>query len=689
MLTFFHKHQKKFIAIVIVIVGISGLGIGWKRSPGETKYSNRVVYKSKSGRKYTDHEFAVLRKFFVYEAYPFPGDPNAWNFLNEGLLTERFLTNKVGERVFLQTYAKGFPKNTWERHYQSYRRFDAPFVSAEEVWKASAPRLYEAFQRLQDADDLVSPEAFIARVRLFLEEKKFPHYVLKQMLEYRRKMFNLPEDQGLLVSKDLQLFGYKHIGDWFGEDYVQEALKIFLNFIDEQKRHVAMPSMREARQDFYDKARRAYHRIQPQVADPAYSFDYFVQAYFHFLDVSESEFLRLYREILLCKRAFLLLDGMVAFDYQPLQAFFTMGKDTTTVELVKLPKEYQFKAQDDLAAFETYLHLVCPPKQHPLEIPTKFRPVAAIKELEPKLVGQRFSLRYQTIELKKLEHTIPMAEVYRWYQDSDNFDLLLQEFPQMEGCSSSKDFYKLKPAFVDSLHSFVRKTILRNSEERIQQALTLADSHVHDVFLSYGKETSLEGITDGSLLAEACMTSPVLPLYTQDNEHYYAFQVLECQDAEEVIPYREVLRKDLKGYLLETHGDKDRTRTVIAALKQQYPHDEKAALWQKRLAVILEEHQKGQNISGEIFWPVEKSLKILSRGDYGYGDKVINFEALGVGEESPVAYDDNEGLCYYRCLSHEICESPANIDKLFLAKNHLNEEVLSNYIESFINQGEN
>ena len=190
MLAFFNKHQKKFIGLVIAGVCLSGFGVGVGQTVKTRNLgSSNTVFRTPSGRKYSEKEFRLLKRFLSNEAYPFTGNPREWNFLNEGMLTERFLTNKLGESLFLEVYKSGFPAFDKERVYEGYRRFDAPFISADEVWKSSAPQLRDAFQVFQRLENPVSSEGFAARVRLFLEEKKFPHYVLRQLLEYRRRMF--------------------------------------------------------------------------------------------------------------------------------------------------------------------------------------------------------------------------------------------------------------------------------------------------------------------------------------------------------------------------------------------------------------------------------------------------------------------------------------------------------------------
>ncbi len=686
MLAFFYKHQKKFIGLVIVGVCVSGIGIGWGRYPGESSRGSKKVVFSVPGKKYSEKEFLAFKRFFTNEAYPFTGNPQEWNFLNEGLLTERFLTNKLGEKLFLKVYSQNYPAFKKEKNYQAYRRFDTPFISSEEVWKSSAPRLYQALIALQEIHDPVSPEGFVARVQLFLEEKKFPHYILRQMLEYRRQMFNLPQDPALAQGKDLHLFGYRNISDWFGDAYVSAAVEALLRFVNEQKKHVAMPSLKEAQQDFQDKARQAFTKLSKH-AGLTLSFDQFVASYFDFMGVSESEFFNIYREILLCKRAFLQLEGSVTFDYRPLQEFFSMGRDSTSVEMVKLPREYQFKNKEDLEAFEIYISLVGEPIKDCLSVPRYTLPIKTIKAKEPRLVGRRFLVSYKSVKLQDLETKVPMVEVHQWQQNPENFQVLLQQFPKIETCSSSKDFQTLKPSLVEKIYSFTRKEILRSSPKRIMEGLAQCEQKNHEVFLSSGKDSVLEGILDGNELAKLLLDNEVVEAYSQDGEHYYTFVVDTCFEGEEVISYREVLRKGLAKALVSSHKHISHIDRVVAALKSRYQEEENSNLWQKRLWSLIEEHRKGTYQPGTLSWNLEKSIKIFTRGDQNIPQPYPVLASMEEGALSSVEFNSDEGPFFYKCLSHQRCVEPASVEKLFLTKNHLNEEILGSYIEHFIDEG--
>ena len=64
-----------------------------------------------------------------------------------------------------------------------------------------------------------------------------------------------------------------------------------------------------------------------------------------------------------------------------------------------------------------------------------------------------------------------MAQVYQWYQNPENFEEILLEFPELETCSSLRDVLNLKPAIVERAHSYVRKAILRADLGIIQSEL--------------------------------------------------------------------------------------------------------------------------------------------------------------------------------------------------------------------------
>ncbi|SPN73569.1 chlamydial GcvH-like protein upstream region protein [Chlamydia serpentis] len=690
MLAFFYKHQKKFIGIVIAVVCISGLGVGWgrfSRGEGSTESTScRIMFTTASGKKYLQKDFLAMKKFLAHEAYPFTGNPRAWNFINEGLLTDYFLTTRMGEKLFLQVYASGEKLFSKEKMYQPYRRFDAPFISSEEVWKSSAPQLLEIFKIFQQIENPISKEGFLARVKLFLEERRFPHYVLRQMLEYRRQMFALPPDQILSQGKDLRLFGYNTIQDWFGDPYLSAAVEVLIRFIDEQKKVLPRPSRQEARDDFYDKARSAYSKINK---NPEFSigFEEFVNSYFQFLEISEFEFLNMYRDILLCKKAILTLRGSIAFDFQPLNKFFIEGQDSIQVEFFKLPKDYCFKTRQELKAFETYLKLVSVPKSDCLDIPQETLPIDKIKSTEPRLVGRRFSIGYQSVALQDLGTKVPMVEVIHWQQNAEHFQEILEKFPDAETCQSYKDFQQLKPGLRDKISLFTRKEILRAHPERILESLKQLPIENKEILLAGGMDYTLPGIVDGQQLAQVLLENEVIGLYSQDLERYYTFVVNHSSEKEEILSYQEVLRRDLASKLVASHGHLVDMDCIVSALRKRYPNEEGTSLWQRRLFKVVEDHRFGRYVSGSCSWNLERSLKTFSRGDKGLPEDFERLFSMKIGEYSPVLINLEEGPCYYQCLSHLVYDRPARVDKLFLAKSQLDEELIGSYMERFIEQG--
>lgn len=682
MLTFFYKHQKKIVGFLALGVICSGMGDVFIRSPrtfGQNKKYKKRACKILSSRKLSEQEWRVLKRFFSHEAYPFSGNPRQWNFLNEGILTEKFLTKKLGEELFLKIYGGNSSLFDKERGYSAYRRFDAPFISSEEVWKSSAPHLYSAYTDLQQVCYPVSPEGYAARVRLFLEEKKFPHYVLRQMLEYRRRMFNLPEDVSLSRNVDLRLFGYKSVQDWFGAPYIDSAVEALLRFAEGQRKNIPYPSFEEAKNDFYDKAKRAFARIQQQGLEPL-SFDAFVMSYFHFMEMEEREFLNLYREILLCKRAFLALEGSIAFDFCPLQDFFSKGRDSIAMERISLHDDFCFKNKAALEVFETYVRLAYAPLQHELDLPRVALSKDVVKAREPSLIGRRFSLSYRKQTLQEMETQVSMAEVHQWMQQTENFETLQLEFPELETKASAKDLQGMKPAVLNSVYAYIRREVLRGSPSRIAESIAKSSEVSCELVLSPGEEPALPGIQNGQELGKLLLANGELSCYSQDQLTYYSLKMHSYSPEEEVLNYRDIVRKGLGSSLIKVHGDKAHLAKVLHALRDHYPNVGEEQLFACRLGKALEEFQEG-SLQAVTSVYLQRKMETLFRGD-AFPCAYEEIASLSQGESSPILIDAKGPFC---CISfgHRECDVPAGIDKLFFAKSRVEEEVLGELLSQF------
>lgn len=108
-----------------------------------------VSFITVQGNKIPKYHLNILTNFLSKESQDFPDQLENWNFLNEGIITKFFLTNKCGEEVFklLQTQLQ----EEWQFHFLEEQKFlgyinpEMPIISVQNVWKKFSEKLYDSF----------------------------------------------------------------------------------------------------------------------------------------------------------------------------------------------------------------------------------------------------------------------------------------------------------------------------------------------------------------------------------------------------------------------------------------------------------------------------------------------------------------------------------------------------------------
>src|SRR5207248_2159928 len=92
-----------------------------------------------------------------------------------------------------------------------------------------APDVKTNFDLLRNCDKANDQAAFSARVNLYVAERRFPSVYLKQLLHRQESAHKwLTQDQNL-AQRDLSLFGYHNVQDWFGRDFLELAAQFVIN----------------------------------------------------------------------------------------------------------------------------------------------------------------------------------------------------------------------------------------------------------------------------------------------------------------------------------------------------------------------------------------------------------------------------------------------------------------------------
>nr|WP_281412031.1 hypothetical protein [Chlamydiifrater phoenicopteri] len=694
MLSFFYKNRKFVVVLMVTAMLVSGFGVslsylGRENSKGNSADIRRgTAFVTAEGQKISYRTLQVIANYLSKESTPFSGKSLGWNFLNDNFVTREILTSRLGEILFISTYSKeGFPAFAREMSYKPYRRFDAPFISSEEIWKSSAPALSLAFHRFKSIKNPASKEGYEARVALFAEEKKFPYTILKDMAEYRRRTYSLPYDPVATRDKTFKLFGYSSLSEWFGAPFINSLAEVVVKFSSFCESHGLTLSKKEVKREFVTRAKEAYAFVGKKDCS---SLEDFISCYLSAYNVSLKEFLSAYKHIVMFQRGLDLVKGGFSFDYEPFREFFAMGKDRAVLDCFRFPKELIFHSKADLEGFETYLRLTAIPGKNVLDIPSYYLPVKSVKAKENRLVGRRFVIAFSSVRAKDLESKLSVSEIREWQKDPQNRAVLFAEFPKIfKKLSSIADDKDVSDCKVDlktldtetrsKIDNFSKKEMIRSRRQEIARELAGKEKVRKEIFLSYGKDFSLDGISNGAALAEVLNETDNVDCFSQDGETYYSFDVEERFDQEEIVSFKEAFRKDILKTIVADHKGLSPMQEILEALAQRYPADEESVRILKRVAPLLEEHRSGVLRSGTINWQPEKMCMTVYRTDPAFFDSFTEMEQY-VEKPSPIQVRDKEGPYYYIVRELSSGAFVEEVDQVALIEKQLMNEVLGEYL---------
>ncbi|WP_348660372.1 hypothetical protein [Chlamydiifrater volucris] len=698
MLSFFYKNRKFVVVLMVAAMGVSGFGVSLsylgrnssKRDMVPVRRGTALV--TPEGIKISHRTLHIIANYLARESTPFSGRSTGWNFLNDNFVTREVLTSKIGEALFLATYSKeGFPAFAKEIEYKPYRRFDAPFISSEEIWKSSAPTLSLAFHKFKSIKNPSSKEGYEARVSLFAEEKRFPYTLLRDMAEYRRRTYALPHDPLAAKDKTFKLFGYSNVSDWFGTPFINALSEVVVKFASFCESKGLSVSKKEVEREFLIRAKEAYEFVGKKDCS---SLDNFISCYLSAYNVPLKEFLVAYKYIIEFQRGLNQVKGSFSFDYEPFREFFAKSKDHMLLDCYRFPKELIFHSRADLEAFETYLRLTAIPSKNVLDIPSYYLPVKSVKAKESRLVGRRFIVSYSSISsAKEMEPKLSVSEIRDWQRDPQNSAVLSAEFPAIfnnfsdnfdkDSTSFKIDLKTLDAETRSKVDNFSKKEIIRSRPHEVAKVLASKEKIQKEIFLSFGKDFSLEGISDGAALSKVLMEADSIPCFTQDGNIYYAFEVEERFDQEEIVSFKEAFRKDILKTIVADHKGLAPMQELLEVLSLRYQEDKESVRILKRMSPILEEHRMGSVRTGTINWLPEKVHMKVYRTDPPFPDTFSEMEKY-IGNSSPVKVRDKEGVYYY--VVHEAFQgkSVEEVEQLTLVEKQLANEVLGDYLVSLV-----
>lgn len=568
MLHFFRKYQRVFFIFLTIIIIASFSFFGTYGAMNTPTTHNETAFYDRKGKAIKKYDLDLMAHFLITDAGDKINYGGAWgpNFLNDGVIAKDFLQTGLAEVVFdhdRESCKEDFTsRQAKEKAFRPYEHPQTKFLSAKNTWNYFAPNIPSLMETLSSIQDPSSQEAFQARSKLYLAEKEFPAFALRRMLQYQRQQYQwIPEDPNLAYA-DLNLYGYRHLEDWFGYDFIRTLCKVIINSSHIAEERGYKVSRDEALADMIRNATQSYEILAkagfPVPNSPSEYFDEQLRR----MGVDRTKAVNMWTKVLLFRRLFHDYGDVIITDALTEKAIHEHTSEYVGGNLYHLPDSLKFARFKDMQRFETYLDLVAKRASKGLDVPSTFLSTSEVAKNAPELVQRRYLVEVKEADKSRLETRVGIKEMWTWQGEDANWKLLEKQFPELAVKGATNSGQRL--AILDQLDANTRAKIDRVSRQAIVEkhpewlAEALDQAESKKIVLAVrqkGGTLPLQGVTDMKKLT-AYLNQPK-GNFTEDGTHVYTINVLERGHQDEVLTFAEAREDGTLDRLLEAKLDID------------------------------------------------------------------------------------------------------------------------------------
>lgn len=402
MLEFLRRYQRSLFIVITVVIIASFSFFGTFQTFSSREQEDKVAFTAIDGSKIRRSELSDMITFLASDSHDFLFSPSgAGNALNDGVIPTDFLESGLASVIATPYIAEigeeEQPKLERERRYSPYVHPKAPFLTAEQIWAYYAPDVKANFDQLRGFANARTPEAFSARVNLFVAERRFPAAYLKQFLRFQETSHKWLAQDPNLAYQNLALFGYGNVQDWFGKNFVDLAAQYIINSakLAEQKGYKV--TKEEALGSLFRNAETAFRESRSQGHITATNAGDFFQEQLRRMGMDQSRVVKVWTQVLLFRSLFFENANSVLVDTTAYEPFYHHLNEYVDIDYYQLPTEFRFASMKDLQQFTLYLNAVQnaqnASKSDLLVLPDEFSAASEVKKAYPELVERKVLLR--------------------------------------------------------------------------------------------------------------------------------------------------------------------------------------------------------------------------------------------------------------------------------------------------------
>ncbi len=591
-----------------MVVSFSFFG-AFKSYVPNSQVKERVVGKAVDGSSVTDRELAAIGRVLTSDTTK-SGMPN---LLHGEYLERVFLEPKIGESLvkrFFPLMKKDLDERLQKvREYQPYAHPEAPFINAMEVWKSFAPKVAESLNVLLSQEE-ATPETFSLLATMYLEQKKLPPDFVKKMLSVQLQQYSWLRPDPMLEKRNLSLFGFGSIKDWFGPVFIEVLSQCVVNGAAVAKGKGIVVTAKEARGDLLRNVVSSAEKSYNQKVSLEEASGYLLRES-QLLGLDEKSAVSAWQKVTLFKRHLDSVGENIFHDPLLYSTFASFAAESAKVEMFELPEELRFASFNDLMTFQVYLEKTAPKDELNLDLPQKLLSAVEVEKVCPELVEEKFNLEISSVSLEDLARSIALRDTWEWEAQDAHWPLLKNEFSVLK----NGDYHTVDQRLncLDSLDeeerlkidAWARLQMVKADGTQTHEALSQAEPKQQwSSFRSSGTYVlPIEGVKDIKAFVDRLRTEELIDNFTEDGTHYYTIRVLGRGGEKHLLSFAEakhdeVFLKCVERKLEEAYpqiGQKDPKRFQVSEGKWKPLNEVKETLGAYLYASLLREIEKKEN----------------------------------------------------------------------------------------------
>jgi hypothetical protein len=487
MLEFFRKYERYFfICITIVIIcSFSIFGAVSTLKPDEKK-KDRVVGRLVDGSEMMLSEVLALSKFIATDAEDRFEHGQMPNLCNDGLVRTDLLQSGIAD-LLVHSYFDSVKSEFQARldmakYFRPYAHPQIPVLSAEAVWRQFLPGVNRELELLKGEKE-ASPETFSHLSKLYQQQSYLTPEHLRRVLYFHHQRLGVAIDPRL-GARDLSLFGFHSLSDWFGPDFTKLVSEFILNAAAAAKQKGFSVTLEEAKGDLMAHFQAAMKKRGKEFGDSPPTFSDHLRS----LGFDEERAASTWQNVLLFRKYFQSVSQSVFLDRLCIKDFASFLNETARVCVYEWPEALCFQTFRDWVEFEIYLSAIASPLENPLDLPIAFHSPEEVSIEFPELVESSFKASFKTLPLGQVALRAPVKEVWEWQLDETNWAVLKNSFSFLpQGCTREERFEGLKKLSEKQrgeIDAFTRLRLIDRHPEWVEDALAALEGSSRSVSIS-------------------------------------------------------------------------------------------------------------------------------------------------------------------------------------------------------------